>query len=172
MNMPLPKKPSPLTGPAAQELSSLQNKGGYTLLEMLAVLSLLAILAGLALPRFTSMPYWQLDAASRQMAAELRLLRQAAINCGGKQRAEFYIYLNRYTLDTPGGRRHLYLPKEVQFEGTTTFNGLPPAVQFNCLGRPSSGGTVVLKSGAGRRYIIVTPVTGRVRVSRDPPQNW
>jgi len=35
------------------------------------------------------------------------------------------------------------------------------------------GGTVTLKNKRGKiLYIIMTPVTARVRVSPDPPENW
>ncbi|MEW5922023.1 MAG: prepilin-type N-terminal cleavage/methylation domain-containing protein [Bacillota bacterium] len=155
-----------------KERHRLHFTAGYTLVELIAVLALLGVMTALAVPRFTTLPYWHLEAASRRMAGDLRLLRQEAINSGGQYKAEFYIHLNRYTLTLPQGRRHVYLPDTVQFEGNTTFSGLPPAVHFNYLGRPSSGGTVILKTGDSLRYIIVAPVTGRVRISRTPPQNW
>lgn len=146
--------------------------GGYTLIELLAVLALLGLVASLSIPRLTALPHWQLETASRRMAGELRLLRQEAISQGRPCRMEFYVHVNRYTLNRSGSRDWVDLPQEVIFEGNTTFPGLPPSVQFNHLGRPGSGGTIILRSGDYRRYVIVAPVTGRVRISRTPPLHW
>ncbi len=151
---------------------SVRCSAGYTLIELLAVLALFSLIATLAVPRFMSQNHWQLEAASRQMAADFRLLRQSAINYGEPCRVDFLVYINRYDLRLPDGRQRIYLPRAVEFKGNTTFSGSPPKLQFNNMGRPSSGGTVILKAGDARRYIIVTPVTGRVRISRTAPQQW
>jgi len=38
---------------------------------------------------------------------------------------------------------------------------------------PSMGGTITLKNKRGKiLYVIMTPVTARVRVSPNPPENW
>lgn len=148
------------------------SAAGYTLIELLAVLVLIGLLGALAVPRFTAQPHWQLEAASRRMAGDLRLLRQEAVHAGELCRVEFYIYADRYLLTLPDGPQRVDLPAGVSFDGTTTFSGTPPVLQFNHLGRPGSGGTVILKAGEDFRYIIVTPVTGRVRVSRSQPEHW
>ncbi len=151
---------------------SRQVYAGYTMIELLAVLTLLSLITALAVPRFTSKPQWHLEVASRRMAGDLRLLRQAAINTGESCKIDYYIYTNRYELSLPDGKERISLPQGVRFDGTTTFSGVPPSLQFNNMGRPSSGGTVILEAGGFRRYVIVAPVTGRVRVSREPPLHW
>ena len=150
----------------------LRRVAGYTLIELLAVLALLSLLTALAVPHFADRSQWHLDIASRRMAADLRLLRQTAINSGISCRVDFYIYHNHYTLRLPEGSRSVNFREEVQFDGTTTFDGTPPVLSFNHLGRPHRGGTIILKTSNAYRYIIVTPVTGRVRVSQTPPQHW
>ncbi len=172
--MPAHKKPLPAASTFVLRRAFFPAAAtGFVLVELIAVLALLSLLAALAVPRLNFLTSsWHLDTASRQLASELRLLRQEAVKSGNQCKAEFYIYLNRYTLTTPQGKRHVYLPDTVTFEGSTTFSGLPPTLTFNSLGRPGSGGTVILKSGNAKRYIIITPVTGRIRVSLEPPQNW
>ncbi len=118
---------------------------------------------------------WSLESAARVMAGNIRLLRQEAISTANTQKAVFYIYNDCYSLSLEEGNRCIELPEEIRFKGLTTFplQDNVPYVHFNRLGRPSSGGTVILQSGsAEKRYVIVTPVTGRVRVSRDPPAHW
>lgn len=46
------------------------------------------------------------------------------------------------------------------------------SLHFTNLGIPSSGGTIILGKGKLRKYIIVTPATGRIWISDSPPQNW
>ncbi len=41
---------------------------------------------------------------------------------------------------------------------------------FYPTGVPSCGGTITLRSKNARKYIIVTPVTGRVRIGDKPPR--
>ncbi|MCX7846191.1 MAG: prepilin-type N-terminal cleavage/methylation domain-containing protein [Dictyoglomaceae bacterium] len=45
-------------------------------------------------------------------------------------------------------------------------------LHFTSLGIPSSGGTIVLGKGKLRKYIIITPATGRIWISDLPPENW
>lgn len=116
---------------------------------------------------------WKLEAAARAIAGDLRMVRQEAITSGEVSKIVFFVYMDSYQIRTEGGNSMVGLPEGVYFEGFTTFGGDPPYVHFNMLGRPSGGGTVILRSGDGEKnYVIVTPVTGRVRVSRDPPEHW
>ncbi len=146
---------------------------GFTLIELLAVMAIAALFAAVLWPRVPVHGRWKLETAARNLAGDLRLIRQAAITSGEFCRIEFYIYAQSYELRLPGNEREVYLPEGVYFEGFPTFQGDPPYVHFNMLGRPSGGGTVILKSREGHKlYIIVTPVIGRVRVSLEPPQHW
>jgi prepilin-type N-terminal cleavage/methylation domain-containing protein len=148
------------------------SEEGFTLLELLTVLALLAVLAAAVLPRAGDLSRWRLDGAARVLAGNLHLARQEAI-AGGHNKVVFYVYSNTYELCFPQKNSTVKLPQGISFEGMTTFPGKPPSVHFNMLGHPSSGGTVILKTTGGEKiYIIMTPVTGRIRISRDPPEHW
>jgi prepilin-type N-terminal cleavage/methylation domain-containing protein len=145
---------------------------GFTLIELLAALAVMAIVAALLWPRVASLSRWKLESAARSLAGDLRLVRQEAITTGKASKVEIFIYPNRYRVRLSGEDRWVDLPEGVFFDGVT-FGGNPPYVHFNMLGHPSSGGTIILKSSRGeKRYVILTPVTGRVRVSRNPPGHW
>lgn len=45
-------------------------------------------------------------------------------------------------------------------------------IYFNRLSLPSSGGTIAISYKNMRKYIIVTPATGRIYVSNEMPKNW
>ena len=146
---------------------------GFTLLEVIVVLSLMAILVSIAVVTVTPLGHVTLQAAAHEMAGHLRNARQDAITSGQYSEIVFFVYANCYSVRLNEGIRCIQLPNGVQFQGTTTFPGTPPSVKFNYLGRPSRGGTIILKSGSGdKRYVIMTPVTGRVRISKEPPADW
>lgn len=150
-----------------------KGEKGFTLLELLAVLALLSVLAAVTLPAAGTLSRWKLDGAARILAGNLRLARQEAIASGYNSKVVFYIYTNSYELRLSQKKSTVDLPRGVSFKGLTTFPGKPPSVHFNMFGHPSTGGTVVLKSSDGEKiYIIMTPVTGRIRISRDPPEHW
>ncbi len=148
-------------------------KKGFTLLEVVVIVSLLAILLSVAVPSAAPLENWKLQTAAQELAAHLREARQDAIASGQPSEILFLVYENCYLLRLHTGSQRVDLPAGIEYEGTTTFPGMPPRVSFNYLGRPSRGGTVILESAAGEnRYVIMTPVTGRVRLSREPPDYW
>lgn len=154
---------------------SIKSHRGFTLIELFITVTMLGLLLAVALPRLSALSSWQLESAARKMAVDLRLTRNEAVSSGKVCQVKFFVYGQLYQLHLAGENRMVNLPEGISFQGSTTFDKDPlnPYVLFNALGRPNRGGTVILKSANGdKRYIIVTPVTGRVRVSREPPQNW
>jgi len=155
--------------------SSSRNRKGFTFLELVIVLALFGVVLAIALPRLPSLSRRQLETAARKMAGDLRLTRSEAISSGEICKVKFFVYLDCYQLILTEKNQLVQLPEGVSFYGDTTFNKDPfnPFVHFNALGRPSGGGTAILQSQDGdERYIIVTPVTGRVRIAKEPPQHW
>lgn len=149
-----------------------QNKG-FTLIETLAVLAIVGIMTAVVWPQAAPLSHWKLETAAWNLAGDLRLIRQEAIATGEVCKIVFFISTNSYQVRLAEKDILVYLPEGVFYEGSTTFKGDPPFVHYNVLGHPSFGGTVILKSHRGeKRYVIVLPVTGRVRVSKIPPANW
>lgn len=150
---------------------------GFTIIELVAVLGILAIMVAIALPSSAAfLSRCNLEGAARGLAGDLRFIRQEAITSGISSSIYFYITDKRYQvrLMEKNERYNVRLPEGIDFEGKTTFSGDHPSVVFNKMGRPSGrGGTIVLKSSTGEmRFVIVLPVTGRIRISKDPPENW
>ncbi len=150
-----------------------QVSPGFTILEVLIVLSLLTLVVSIAVLAWPSLESWSLQSAADELAVHLREARVDAIASGKHSEVVFYLYANCYALRFSTGTHCIELPAGINYFGTTTFPGTPPSVYFNYKGRPSSGGTVTLESrSGGKYYIIMAPVTGRVRLSREPPEYW
>ena len=147
------------------------NKG-FTLLELLVVLTLLGILALAAVPRFNAAAdYIELRKDAGEIARQLRLARHRAIATMQANQVRFYPDLQRYRVYQPvqktyslsSGVRFVYVSFPKDARGWII-------CQFSPLGVPTAGGTAALENRRGQRlYVVVNPVTGRVRISPTPP---
>jgi len=139
------------------------------LVELLIVLALMSVLLTMAVPTFNRVyENIKLNADAQQMASVLRLARQEAVYSGQAKTVIFYTRSTKYKYDSS-----YWLNSGINYVGATTFltkYAGKPACIFNPSGAPSRGGTVTIKNSSNvKRYIIVNPVAGRVRVSEEPP---
>ncbi|NLN86532.1 MAG: prepilin-type N-terminal cleavage/methylation domain-containing protein [Syntrophomonadaceae bacterium] len=151
----------------------LHRHDGFTLIEVLAVLAIMAIAAAITIPVLDRpLADARLYTDARQMTQVLRSARQQAITSGKAVTVIFYPTSARYRVlgETPTN-----LQKDIRFVGSTTFTtkyGSLPTCAFDPSGTPGSGGTVTLSNGQRLLYVIVNPVAGRVRLSETPPDGW
>ena len=139
---------------------------GVTLLELLIVLALLALLAGMVLPTFgNGVPTSELKSAARQLAAGLRMARSEAV---GQKRETFL------TLDIEGRRfkidresREYPLPPRVGLKLFTAQNDIVNekvgAIRFFPDGG-SNGGRITVAAGERKYEVDVDWLTGRVAI--------
>jgi general secretion pathway protein H len=140
---------------------------GFTLIEMLVVLTIAALLVGLALPRLTgAQEKARLRTAAHQVATALRITRSLAMTRG---RTEAFI------LDTANGAFEAgptappgRLPSGVRLALVTVTadqdNANQGRIQFFADGS-STGGGVLLAAGKTRSQVLVDWLTGRVSVA-------
>ncbi|MBQ5600876.1 MAG: prepilin-type N-terminal cleavage/methylation domain-containing protein [Phascolarctobacterium sp.] len=148
----------------------LNKQAGFLLIEVLAVVALLGVLAGVLLPQSVaySKQYarWQVQAAANLLAADMRKLQQQALFGDGEQ---------RYLRSLSSGYDYYLKGKKVkqvrfadygwnvELTWTKRFN-----VQFGVNGGPTYSGTWVVQHSefAGVSCTVaVQPVTGRIVVS-------
>ncbi|MGI5912799.1 MAG: prepilin-type N-terminal cleavage/methylation domain-containing protein [Syntrophomonadaceae bacterium] len=143
----------------------ISNKRGFTLVELLVVLVLIAILALISFPQFDRVVQeYKLDTDARQLAWVLRSARQEAITSGHTQRVIFNITKGQYS---KGGNRYTLSPN-INFVGTTSFRLIEgvPICGFTVSGAPTpQAGAATLENKYGSQIsVIVNIATGRIRV--------
>jgi len=151
-----------------------RNKG-YTLIELMVVVGIIALLLGLSLNGLNNLIQWnKLNVAAALLSSELKDTQSMAFYEGIYYKIDFWESLDRYRIYK---QKEVYYEvyKDIQLEDIDLFNTnyTDDKVYFYPNGVPSMGGTVTLKNKRGKiLYVIMTPVTARVRVSPEPPENW
>lgn len=158
----------------------LRNEYAFTLVELICVVALLALLLALASPVLADFGNNRnLEIAARSMATDFRKMQQKAITFGWSQLVEFRKDASGkdlYRLKDAKTNKFetVRLPGDIKIQSVNfPLVGSIRTLMFQRSGAPNQGGTVVLENGAGiKLYVIVTPATGRVRISETPPENW
>lgn len=148
------------------------NRSGFFLIESLVVLALLAVITVAVFPQTRrNRDSLQLEVAAKTLLFQVRAVQSHAVTTNSTAKLVFYFLENCYYLEQSGEKKWVGLPDGVKFAAIN----FPEVygrhtLSFNSLGAPNRGGHVGLK-GAGEEkfYIIVTPVTGRVRIASEPP---
>ncbi len=159
--------------------SLLKNERAFTLVELLCVLALLGMLAMIAMPAVNDMGRKRLlEIAARSLATDMRRCQQTAIVSGSGRCLEFLLYSSSYHYRikncSTSETERISFPEGITYHSITfpTSGGIP-RLRFNPDGAPNAGGTVVLQNSRGDIiHVIVTPATGRVRISDKPPDHW
>lgn len=139
---------------------------GFSFIELLVVLSILAILTAIAVPRIgDSVTVRELEDAAQQLAADIRWTEQQAVNRTFEMTSPMItLYSTGYAIEAGLGN-HLkpftIFPTSVQLVGTN------PPIAFRLDGKPVTGTTITLQSKRKPtlfRFVIVLATTGRIRV--------
>lgn len=124
---------------------------GFSLIELLLVLSIMAILAGLVMPNSNPATHDQLLSAARIVAGDLAYARSLAVTYAGPYRVRFDAAGNRYTLESSEGKTLPSSPFSSPQDTPTQH-----VVDLDEL--PSMGGAVRLLGAAGGAS-LTTPVS-------------
>ena len=139
---------------------------GVTLLELLIVLSIMAIVAALVLPMFSNgVSTGELKGAARQVAAGLRLARSEAL--ATRQETRVLLDLEHRTFRVERNARLITLPPLIQLKLFTAQSDLVDdkvgAIRFFPDGG-SNGGRITLAVGERKYDVDIDWLTGRVAI--------
>ena len=150
--------------------SNNHNKG-YTLIELMVVVGIISLLLGLSINGLDYLIQWnKLNTAAALLSSELKNTQSRAFYEGVYYKLQFWPTLDRYRV-----YKQTELIDDITLKDIDLFNTnfTDSNLYFYPNGVPSMGGTVTLKNKRGKvLYVIMTPVTARVRVSPEPPENW
>ena len=151
---------------------------GFTLIEIVLVVVIMAIVAGLAIPMMTSATSSQISSAANIIAADLEYAKSMAI---GRQKVYYVVFdesSESYhledtngTIDHPVKKGFKYImdfssdSRVGEVEIASADFGGSNTVAFDYLGSPDNGGTIVLQAGDRSMTITVAPVTGYITIS-------
>lgn len=155
---------------------SLRNESqGFTLIELVFAVSLIGIILTITWPKMDRVfSRYRLEIGGNKLIADLRLVQQLSIGEGIWYKLKFDTVNNRYIITrnvNEGGVAQTYKIVEPEKPVKLYFTNFQDnAVYFYSSGSPSQGGTVTITDDKGSLiYVIVSPVTGRTRLSDKPP---
>ncbi|UNC92564.1 GspH/FimT family pseudopilin [Candidatus Contubernalis alkaliaceticus] len=154
-----------------ERLFNNQQKG-FSLIEVLLVLTILGILTAVVIPVLDMvLDYHSLDTTAGKMAANMRLAQSHAITTNQFTRLVFHRFSNLYMVELSLVKEWIDIPQGISICAINfPKSGGRETLTFNSLGTPNQGGHVGLENRRGDKlYVIITPVTGRVRISKNPP---
>jgi prepilin-type N-terminal cleavage/methylation domain-containing protein len=160
---------------------------GFSLTELIVIISILGILSWIAYPKMSAMDEIKLDAAARRLAGDLRYAQSLAMSRRVIHGILFDPGLEKYTVFAPNASTPITDPADrartmiVDYTSRSEFRGVlvqsaafgtTPGVTFDYFGVPrdtagvdlSSTGTVVLSYQGQTDTVFVAPQTGMVTV--------
>lgn len=162
----------------------MRTSNGFTLIELVVIITIVAILAVAVLTSGTAKGPIRLEAACQKLAVDLRYMQQMAmaeqvrfgISFDASDEAYFGFRVNTSTkARDPQTQGDL----EVEFDEMTEFNEIgivstnfSDAIEFDSMGAPydasavvlSSEGIVTLTDGSNTKTVRIQPVTGKVSI--------
>ena len=149
---------------------------GFTVIELLIVVVILAIAALTAIPMMSSASSMQIRSATNLVMADLEYAKSMAITRGQNYSVVFDPSADSYQIEDQDNNVISHPVKKgfdyiVSFPNDSRLNRVDVTdvdfnttqrVQFDCLGSPDNGGTVSLQAGNTIATITVEPVTGYI----------
>jgi len=147
---------------------------GFTFIELLMVISIMAIAAIVVVPQIARSDTFEIQGAARALVSDLLYAQNEAIGRQAARRVVFDPTNDAYRLTDGanttlpaqwlGGSYQVALPETFPSVAIDTVSFTNNTVTFDELGSPSEGGTIDLTTGSKRYRITVTAFTGRVTV--------
>ncbi|MBW2604471.1 MAG: prepilin-type N-terminal cleavage/methylation domain-containing protein [Deltaproteobacteria bacterium] len=146
----------------------MQKRSGFTLIELIVVIVLLAILAGVSVPNFLSwLPKYRLKSAARDLYSNLQLAKMSAIRANKDCRVKYYKNPDRYTVDLLNKTIRLSDYKSgITFCGPNNQTFAVATLTFNSRGTSNSGYAYLSNSGKTAYYRVGPLTSGAIKLQK------
>jgi Tfp pilus assembly protein FimT len=151
-------------------MRAIRRRGAFTVIELLIVIVTMAILAGLAIPSFSStLSERRAWAAAERIRADLQWARQHAISTSTPQPVMFsadgYVLPGMRNLDNTSDEYKVDLSNDAyQVRLVSADLGGDQALVFDIYGNADSAAQIVIAAGEFTKIINVQEITGAVSV--------
>ena len=145
----------------------IKNKSGFTLIELMIVVSIIAVSTAIAVPTFLSWaPKFRLNSGADKLGKDLMVARISAISQNSSVVVEFFESQRKYRIKYKDKTEVRELPVGVHFSGIGT-----STITFNHIGQADVNVIIKLYSDSNKltdkkRKVTVRAVTGIARVTR------
>jgi prepilin-type N-terminal cleavage/methylation domain-containing protein len=149
-----------------------RGAAGFSLVELVLVMAVLGVLAGIAVPRYSQfLARQRVDAAANRIVTDLSLAQRQARFLSKSLTVKFNLAGSRYTLvgvadpDRPANTYSVSLADEPYSATLQSADlGGDADVTFNGFGVPDTGGTLLVRVGQYQRTIELDGTKGLAKV--------
>lgn len=140
-------------------------KKGFTLMESLVVIAIIAILAGIIIVGFKQLqPEFQLSGAVRGLLSDLRYVQQLAITEQVNYCLKLFLAEKKYQIIQCGQSQPLYqVIFSSQIKSFSAFGFTNNEIKFNPYGSVKESGTITLENTEGKTKTIEVKPSGFVK---------
>ncbi len=146
----------------------MRNRSGFTLMQLVLVMVLLAIVTAAGVPNFLSwLPKYRLKSAARDLYSNLQLAKMSAVRANTKCRVQYFKNPDRYAIDLLNKNIRLSdYGSGIRFQGPNDQTFAVPVITFNSRGTSNSGYAYLTNSGKTAYYRVGPLTSGAVKLQR------
>ncbi|HPN89620.1 MAG TPA: GspH/FimT family protein [Candidatus Paceibacterota bacterium] len=140
--------------------------GGFTLMEVIIIMSIIGIIALISLPVYQKIqPNLSLDSETREIASNLRYAQQLAVTEQKNYGVVFNQALNSYTIkntETEEIIKNFNIQSQISIDNISGFTN--DTVIFNVTGAATENGTITIINSQNEQNIIEIKPSGYVKI--------